>query len=527
VETNLEQQTPKLNVTNVSSAVFGKDGPALGEESKIGKLSRIVRTTRLKVNEVEKSITGISAKFLEIDKKITLNTENITGNTKKTETNADKITRLKKILQNQKSDIGKKLPDSTEKKDKAQLNTTLSETNRILVEIQKQLAQDFGAREQEAKEESEESKEATSKQRFKREETALEKSAKSIVSTAKKATKKVVSPLGNIFEKILAFIGILGKGIALNAAFAWFQDPENQKKLKKFFNILKENWKLLAKILLTIGGAILVGKIIGFISAISGLVGFIMGPLAVAMALVLATATSTAEYDQITGPNAVYADPRLGKGKDFEVDQNPISRIFGDQNSKEAREGRARTRITLIEGIFARKKFEDWDPMAQLKYDEAVNFLKLDKDKLLERLEPQRQYGAAFRKYQAGDGPLPGQEPTIEFLTDKNIAGFRELGGPVTAGRTYLVGEKGPELFSPNIDGSIVNNMRTEKIYQMLASGKRGRTRIVNLPPQVIEGPKPEVNVNQGPATQAPRILSSNPFDGSRLVTPEIYGISV
>ena len=54
METNLEQQSPKLNVTNVSSAVFGKDGPALGKESKIGKLARIVRTTRIKVNTIEK-----------------------------------------------------------------------------------------------------------------------------------------------------------------------------------------------------------------------------------------------------------------------------------------------------------------------------------------------------------------------------------------------------------------------------------------------------------------------------------------
>ena len=128
-----------------------------------------------------------------------------------------------------------------------------------------------------------------------------------------------------------------------------------------------------------------------------------------------------------------------------------------------------------------------------------------------------------------------GGKANPETLKQENPFGFympeqpeaRAIGGPVMAGNTYLVGEKGPELFSPNIDGSIVNNMRTEKIYQMLASGKRGRTRIVNLPPQVIEGPKPEVNVNQGPATQAPTISSSNPFDGSRLVTPEIYGISV
>ena len=109
METNLEQQTPKLNVTNVSSAVFGKEGSALGEESKIGKLSRIVRTTRLKVNQVEKILPEHQQLIGSNATKIKSNTENI-------KINADKITRLKKILQTQKSDIGKKLPDSTEKK---------------------------------------------------------------------------------------------------------------------------------------------------------------------------------------------------------------------------------------------------------------------------------------------------------------------------------------------------------------------------------------------------------------------------
>ena len=48
METNLEQQSPKLNVTNVSSAVFGKEeGATLGKESSIGKLSRILRRTYL------------------------------------------------------------------------------------------------------------------------------------------------------------------------------------------------------------------------------------------------------------------------------------------------------------------------------------------------------------------------------------------------------------------------------------------------------------------------------------------------
>ena len=156
MESNLEQQTPKLNVTNISSAVFGKDGPALGEESKIGKLSRILRTTRLKVNNLEKVIVNQ-------EKLINLTEEKTNDNTKKNTINAEKITRLKNILQNQKSDVGEKLPDSTAEKEKAKLNTTLEETNRILVEIQKQLAYDFAMRAVEEKKEAEDEKEATSK----------------------------------------------------------------------------------------------------------------------------------------------------------------------------------------------------------------------------------------------------------------------------------------------------------------------------------------------------------------------------
>ena len=208
MESNLEQQTPKLNVTNVSSAVFGKDGPALGKESKIGTLSRILRTTRLKVNNVEK-IVGKQEENIVI--------------------NSEKITRLKNIFQNQKSGVGEKLPGSG----KDNLNTTLLETNRILVEIQKQLAYDFAMRAVEEKKEAEDEKKATSKSRFEREETALEKSEKK-EGLIKAATKKIVSPIGNIFKKLVAFLGILGKGIAVNAAFEFFKDEENQKKITKF-----------------------------------------------------------------------------------------------------------------------------------------------------------------------------------------------------------------------------------------------------------------------------------------------------
>lgn len=38
------------------------------------------------------------------------------------------------------------------------------------------------------------------------------------------------------------------------------------------------------------------------------------------------------------------------------------------------------------------------------------------------------------------------------------VAGARAAGGPVSAGQTYLVGEQGPELFTPSGNGSITSN---------------------------------------------------------------------
>ena len=39
-----------------------------------------------------------------------------------------------------------------------------------------------------------------------------------------------------------------------------------------------------------------------------------------------------------------------------------------------------------------------------------------------------------------------------------NFGGKRAAGGPVSAGSSYLVGERGPELFTPSRSGNIVPN---------------------------------------------------------------------
>jgi hypothetical protein len=46
----------------------------------------------------------------------------------------------------------------------------------------------------------------------------------------------------------------------------------------------------------------------------------------------------------------------------------------------------------------------------------------------------------------------------FDALTLAGISGARALGGPVAPGGSYLVGERGPELFTPSSSGNITPN---------------------------------------------------------------------
>lgn len=57
-----------------------------------------------------------------------------------------------------------------------------------------------------------------------------------------------------------------------------------------------------------------------------------------------------------------------------------------------------------------------------------------------------------------GGGVSAGDQSGMDGLISSLISGARASGGPVGGGRTYLVGEKGPELFTPNTAGKIIPN---------------------------------------------------------------------
>ena len=151
--------TPKLNVKTVSSAVFGKEGGAGNSIKKIhetlSKLTGHVRKSLIRIKAIESRISGIDKKIVN---------------------NGEKITRIKNIIKTQKSDIGEKLPGSG----KDNLQQSLIETNKILVQIQQELMRSSALRAKEEKEKTDRQKRGASRAKLRAEESQLEKSSKKI-----------------------------------------------------------------------------------------------------------------------------------------------------------------------------------------------------------------------------------------------------------------------------------------------------------------------------------------------------------
>jgi len=147
------------------------------------------------------------------------------------------------------------------------VSDALTETNRILVEIQNQLATDFALRIAEEKEQTKKIRAAESKKRFLTKEGAIEK-IKSIGSGLKNQVDKILAPTKSIFQKIIDFFKIILTGIVLNTAFKWLENPENQKKLGQFFGFLADHWKW---VVATLGTVILVDVIAKLVIAAQGI----------------------------------------------------------------------------------------------------------------------------------------------------------------------------------------------------------------------------------------------------------------
>jgi hypothetical protein len=515
MESNTEVKTPKLNKTNISSTFFGNEGGSASSMKNIhgtvSKLAGHVRKVVIRVGALEKNISKIEEK-------------------------------LKKEPEDKK----------TKTESKNNFNSTLLETNKILVDIQKQLEQHFSNLAKEEKEKQQTLKKEKSKKRFGMEEGALE-SAKRIGSALVKTTSKILSPVKGFFDKILAFLGFLAAGFLTNAVFGWLSKEENRKKLQKFFNILTQNWKLFAKILATFAalkiGATLLGGLGVLKASLFLLKTLFMNPLfwkallAVGVGI-LAFKAGEALYKSVRGGvtggqsfikahevlDARLADAGLGIEKPF------FGSPRGYVKGTEATGFRASYDLTPEQQAIVDDVIEKREQLYNLKSQ-----METDMEKAASKIESQGSTGTAKEGLnQTSNLRQLERDKVRKQYNDKVLKTIlpqyaniepRAMGGPVMAGRAYLVGEKGPELFSPNIDGSIVNNMRTEKIYNMISKNPK-RNRKVNiqtmdLPPITVPMGGEGSTSSPSPAPSVPTISSRNILDSMRNETPGIYGIYV
>ena len=147
---------------------------------------------------------------------------------------------------------------------------SLTQTNEILIEIQKQLAFDFANRIAEEKETIQKIKAEESRRRFGEEEKAVEGTNK-LKKGLFGAFNKVIAPARGIFDKLFEFFGIVLTGFVGNQAFEWLKNPENRAKITGVLNWVGENWKLLVG--LFVGTKLLgpIGALISFGTLLSKL----------------------------------------------------------------------------------------------------------------------------------------------------------------------------------------------------------------------------------------------------------------
>ena len=100
----------------------------------------------------------------------------------------------------------------------------------------------------------------------------------------------------------------------------------------------------------------------------------------------------------------------------------------------------------------------------------------------------------------------------------------RKVGGSMSKGLTYMVGENGPELFQPDIAGTMQHSTRTKELIKTIGSNEGGIEFItMDLPP--IKAPAPEIPTPSPRSNEVEIIDPVNIGNAYMSKTPEILGM--
>ena len=506
INSPLGSAAPKLGKSLISSSVFS--APIAAPKMQSSKLLDI-DTDQLKTN---------------VDR-----VDDIVALENRVATNEKKITITKNILKLQQQN-------------RTKVNESLSEVNNILTDIGSALALDFANRISNEQEEAKEQSAERQKKKVKKEESFLEKTRNKVSEKITSTASAVMKPVQGIFERLKSFALTVGAGILANAALTWLQDPENQQKLMGIFDTLKEHWKwvlagigvFLALPLLGFVGGI-VGTFAGLFPLLSPLLG-VMVPLLpliakaalIAGGLVLAGVAVKAAADKVRD-EGFFGMGGTG-GREF-------SEAHDKLNEELAEAGLTKTGQlpTNSRGRRTGKMTEE-----QLEVRKRVMAKKTELDALRDKMREERNAikpemsgiktggrgaGSAYSNKADRDKATEQKAEIYQKYVDQ-IPGImeRKVGGSMSKGLTYMVGENGPELFQPDIAGTMQHSTRTKELIKTIGSNEGGIEFItMDLPP--IKAPAPEIPTPSPRSNEVEIIDPVNIGNAYMSKTPEILGM--
>ena len=346
-----------------------------------------------------------------------------------------------------------------------------NEAGELIGDIGNALAADFANRITEEKSQNLLLNKERIKLRRKENEDNLEKKTASNILGFKKGTGKGIKLSGGgILGKLVQFFTTIGAGIALTNAFEWLKNPANRNNVSNFFGGMEKNWKWIvgglgALIALDIGV-----KLVAVATALKGLMLLLANPFVWA------------------GVGILIAASHQGLG-------SREKEILGDLESMGG--PTQENRLKLIEIL---KDERDSKPFRDDSYyRHALKFLETG----------QYGYGNKNRAY------------NWSMMDNASDIDQKAMGGQASG--WTIVGERGPELLNLPLNSHVVPN---HALNRNLAFN-RGKTTIINMPPEVIEGKLPEVKGDSPVATDVDLINSMNVLNPYMRQTPSVLGITL
>ena len=506
INSPLGSAAPKLGKSLISSSVFS--APIAAPKMQSSKLLDI-DTDQLKTN---------------VDR-----VDDIVALENRVATNEKKITITKNILKLQQQN-------------RTKVNESLSEVNNILTDIGSALALDFANRISNEQEEAKDQSAERQKKKVKKEESFLEKTRNKVGEKITSTASAVMKPVQGIFERLKSFALTVGAGILANAALTWLQDPENQQKLMGIFDTLKEHWKwVLAGI-----GVFLALPLIGFVSGIVGTFAGLFPLLSPLLGVMVPLLPLIAKAALIAG-GLVLAGVAVKAAADKVRDEGFFG--MGGTGGREFTEAHDKLNEELAEAGLTRtgqlptnsrgRRTSTKMTEEQLEVRKRVMAKKAELDALRDKMREERNAVVTEKTGMRKTGRSRGAYST-EADRDKateqkaviyqkyvdQIPGImeRQVGGSMSKGLTYMVGENGPELFQPDIAGTMQHSTRTKELIKTIGSNEGGIEFItMDLPP--IKAPAPEISTPSPRSNEVEIIDPVNIGNAYMMKTPEILGM--